>query len=509
MSLKVQVVTVAVTMLVSAICLAQPDARRGAEERANAQERRFIAAEPRVGQIAPDFALLTPEGEEIRLADLYAEKPVVLEFGCVTCPVYRGKITGINGLRERVGDAAHWLVVYTIEAHPCDTPDPYTGRIWPHRRNEQEGVLIGQPEDYQARVALARRVAEEYGEQIQVVVDGMDNAVWEAWGKRPNSAFVIGKGGEIVEKQFWADPLRLETVLAQLTGVGLRGDGPAGGDAAIPTPDPRVYYEAGAWVMTDLQYGEVDGYPLLLDAYLPADNGIHPAVVNIHGGGWRGGDKGGALQAVRGDLLTPAGVAVFSINYRLSGIAPYPAAVDDCLAAVRWIREHAAQFDVDPDAMAVWGGSAGGHLALMMGFLEPGADDLGAEGEPLTNFFRCVVAKNPPTDFTADDEMHNERALLAFMGASREEAAERYEQASPVTHLSADDPPVFVMHGTADRTVPYNQALVLQEKMAEAGVPMTLLTFEGAGHGLRGADPAKIQAAMQQAAAFVLEHLAK
>lgn len=286
---------------------------------------------------------------------------------------------------------------------------------------------------------------------------------------------------------------------------------PRGQEASTepPVPNPRSYYQSGAWVLTDIQYGEVDGYPLLLDAYLPADDEIHPALVYIHGGGWRNGDKAGAYRAVRGDVLIPAGVAIFSLNYRLSGVAPYPAAVDDCLAAVRWIRANAVRYNVDPDNMAVWGGSAGGHLSLMMGFLEPGPDDLDADGERLENFFRCVVAKNPPTDLTADDEMHNERALLAFMATTREEAPERYAEASPVTHLSPDDPPVLAMHGTADRTVPYNQALVLQEKMQEAGVPLTLLTFEGAGHGLKGADRAEVQAAMQAAAEFVLTHLGK
>jgi len=275
----------------------------------------------------------------------------------------------------------------------------------------------------------------------------------------------------------------------------------------VPVPNPRAFYQGGAWVLTHVQYGDGDGYPLLLDAYLPADDQIHPAVISIHGGGWRNGDKTGGFRAVQGDQLIRAGVAVFSINYRLSGVAPYPAAVDDCLAAVRWIRANAADFNIDADRLAVWGGSAGGHLALMMGFMEPGPDDLDAEGEPLTNFMRCVVAKNPPTDFTAEDEMHTERALVAFMGAPRDEAPERYKAASPVTHLSADDPPVLAMHGTADRTVPYHQVLVLQQKMAEVGVPLTLVTFEGAGHGLRGADRAEVAQATDRAVAFVLEHL--
>jgi acetyl esterase/lipase len=258
--------------------------------------------------------------------------------------------------------------------------------------------------------------------------------------------------------------------------------------------------------MTDLRYGEVDGYPLLLDAYLPAEDGVHPAVINIHGGGWRNGDKGGGFRAVRGDMMIPAGVAVLDLAYRLSGVAPYPAAVDDCLAAIRWIREHADELGVDPDRLAVWGGSAGGHLALMMGFREPGPDDLDAGGERLDNFVRCVVARNPPTDLAGDD-MHGERALVAFMDGPREEQAQRYAEASPITHLSSDDPPVFVMHGTEDRTVPYTQALTLQERMGAVGVPLTLLTFEGAGHGLRNADRAEMETAMQQAVQFVLDHL--
>jgi acetyl esterase/lipase len=274
-----------------------------------------------------------------------------------------------------------------------------------------------------------------------------------------------------------------------------------------PGADPQTFYRDGAWVLTDVQYAEVDGYPLLLDAYLPADDDVHPAVIFIHGGGWRGGDKAGGFQAVKGERLIAEGVAVFSLSYRLSGVAPYPAAVDDCLAAVRWIRENAGDLGVDQDSLAVWGGSAGGHLALMMGFLEPGPEEIDTAGERLENFVRCVVAKNPPTDLTVDDEMHRERALVAFMGAPRDEAPERYAEASPVTHLSPDDPPVFVMHGTADRTVPYNQALVLQERTAQVGVPLTLLTFEGAGHGLRGTDRDEVEAAMARAVAFVLEHL--
>ncbi len=277
-------------------------------------------------------------------------------------------------------------------------------------------------------------------------------------------------------------------------------------EEVLMTVEPSVSFENGVWVLRDMRYAEADGHPLLLDAYLPTDDEVHPALVYIHGGGWRSGDKAGAFNAVRGDLLLASGIAVFSLNYRLSGVAPWPAAVDDCLAAFRWIRANAADLNIDPDRLAVWGGSAGGHLALMMGYLEPGPEDLDAQGRPITNFVRCIVDKNGPTDLAADD-MHSERALVAFMGGSRDEFPERYAEGSPITHLSADDPPVLILHGTADRTVPYSQSVTLTQKLDELGIAYELFTFEGAGHGLQGADRAEVQAATARAVEFVREHL--
>ncbi len=271
--------------------------------------------------------------------------------------------------------------------------------------------------------------------------------------------------------------------------------------AAETTP----YLQEDVWVWCDIEYANVDGNSLLLDACMPADRELHPAILNIHGGGWWNGSKDGFLR--EGIQYARAGIAAFSINYRLSGVAPYPAAVDDCLSAVRWLREHALELGVDPDRMAVTGGSAGGHLALMMAFMEPEEGELDSQGEQLRNYFVCVAAKNPPTDFTADDEMHSERALMAFMGVSREEDPDRYIEASPVTHLSPDDPPVLWMHGAEDRTVPYNQALVLEKVLQEAGVAHELITVEGAGHGLRGGDKQVIEDAMARRQAFLFEHL--
>ena len=290
--------------------------------------------------------------------------------------------------------------------------------------------------------------------------------------------------------------LLVALVLAALFTTPVWGD-------TLKASDP--YLVDGVWVWEDIEYGNVDGHALLLDAYLPADREVHPAVIQIHGGGWRNGSKSSFRAS--GLDYAKAGVAGFAIDYRLSDVATYPAAVDDCLAAIRWIRAHAVDLNVDPDRLGLEGGSAGGHLVLLMAFMEPGPEDLDADGNRLTNFALCVAAKNPPTDFTADDTMHSHPAAVAFMGGPREQEPERHAEASPVTHVSPDDPPVFFIHGTADRTVPYNQALVLQSRLEEAGIPHELVTIEGAGHGLSGGDPEQIRQGMARWREFMLAHL--
>jgi acetyl esterase/lipase len=257
-------------------------------------------------------------------------------------------------------------------------------------------------------------------------------------------------------------------------------------------------------ILRDLEYGVAGDFSLKLDAYLPSEPGPHPAVILIHGGGWRSGDK----APLRGEALWYAhqGVAAFSINYRLSHQATYPAAVDDCILAVRWIRAHAQEHDVDAGCLGVQGGSAGGHLALMVGLTEPAEADLDADGQPLCNWVRCVYAKNGPTDFTQPG-MASEPHLRAFMGVAYADRPEVYQAASPISHVSSDDPPVLMIHGTDDRTVPYSQSVILRNSLEQAGVPAELITIEGGGHGLRGGNPEDVRAALERARQFMLAHL--
>ncbi|MFP3903540.1 MAG: alpha/beta hydrolase fold domain-containing protein [Armatimonadota bacterium] len=472
---------VLISLSVSVVCIAFAAPTKPAQE--------FMQKSPRVGDAAPGFELKDVDGKTHSLTDLYAQKPVVIVFGSLSCPVYRSKIVSCRKLAEMMGDRARYVMIYTVEAHPQDTKSPYADRVWLHRTNEEQGVLINQPTTYEERLALAKQASSRMGDDWIVLVDEMDNAVWEAYGRRPNSAFVIGADGNVQVKQLWAQPRGLVQYLRpQQPGLHRRP----------PVPD-------GVETEYDIVYAEPDSIPQKLDAYWLPEGDPHPAVVFIHGGGWRSGDKAGyGPEALR---FCEHNVAGFSLNYRLSNVAPYPAAVDDCLAAIRFIRASAERFNIDPDRLALQGGSAGGHLALMMNFLEPDETDTNADGEPLENFAVCCVAKNPPTDFPAMWEIKQERGMIAFLGGEYPQVPDIYREASPITHLSADDPPVLMMHGTADRTVPYSQATLLKSAMNEAGVPCELKTFEGAGHGLKDADRQAVQEVREYALKWILSHL--
>ena len=152
--------------------------------------------------------------------------------------------------------------------------------------------------------------------------------------------------------------------------------------APTPAPTPKPILEPTPTTITievtkDIEYGRAGDIPLLLDIYIPETPIATPipAIICIHGGGWRDGDKGRYVKYVKS--LATHGFFVASINYRLSGVAPFPAAVEDSKCAVRWLRANAEKYNVDPERIGVWGNSAGGHLAMMVGLVDETA---GLEG---------------------------------------------------------------------------------------------------------------------------------
>lgn len=246
-----------------------------------------------------------------------------------------------------------------------------------------------------------------------------------------------------------------------------------------------------AQVLRDLEYARVDGKSLRLDLYLPPreEGGRLPVVVWIHGGGWLGGDKSGTpAPEVLGNRY-----AVASITYRLSWEATFPAQIHDGKAAVRWLRAHADRYGLDPERIGVWGASAGGHLAALLGTSGGVAELEGAVGGHLDQESRvqAVCVFFGPTDLLAalepgawPSQASSTSPVALLLGGPVVEQADLARLASPVAHVSADDPPFLLVHGDRDATVPVDQSERLHRALTSAGVSSTLYIVRGAGHGI-------------------------
>jgi acetyl esterase/lipase len=248
-----------------------------------------------------------------------------------------------------------------------------------------------------------------------------------------------------------------------------------------------------------------------LDLYLPpGPGGPWPLVVWIHGGGWQSGDK---YPAGKAGPLRNAGFAVASVNYRLSSDATFPAQIHDCKAALRWLRAQSVALNLDAARVATWGSSAGGHLSALLGVSGnvPGLE--GAVGGNLTYSSRVQAAAvyfGPANLFTMGgwhDECDSPESRLIgeCLGEIKAhlddpdwaEWVALVEAASPVYHVTGDDPPFHIAHGTADGTVPPGQSAELYAALAAAGVPATLRLVPGAGHGLPASEDAYVLAFLQ------------
>jgi len=236
------------------------------------------------------------------------------------------------------------------------------------------------------------------------------------------------------------------------------------------------------------QKGEVE---LRADLYVPKGSGPFPAVVFIHGGGWASGDRTQLRKPAA--YLAEHGFAGMAISYRLSGQAPYPAALEDCKEAVRWLRANAARYKIDPARLAAAGSSAGGHLASLLGLTA-------AERERV----KAVVALNPVLDLTTMD--HRSEMIQKFLGGACRDLPEKCREASPLFRVHPGAPPHLILHGTADQTVPYSQASAMADKLRAAGVSVRLFTAEGGPHTF-WANPRWLPETLQEMEAFLRETL--
>jgi acetyl esterase/lipase len=255
----------------------------------------------------------------------------------------------------------------------------------------------------------------------------------------------------------------------------------------------------GIKALRDLEYAKPDGKPQLLDLFVPEKaDGPLPLIVWIHGGAWSAGSKNGT--PAMGQLRR--GYAVASINYRLSQEAIFPAQIYDCKAALRWLRAHAKQYNLDPKHIGVWGSSAGGHLVALLGTSGDVKELEGDEGN-LDQSSRVQAACDwfGPTDFCQmaahappDSRMQHDTANSPeskLIGGPIQENKDKVAKANPITYVSKDDPPFLIMHGDKDPLVPHHQSELLNDALKKAGVDVTFKTVEGAGHGFGGPEVMK------------------
>jgi len=394
---------------------------------------------------------------------------------------------------------AHALALYVVFESPLqmvsDYPEAYRDQkdfqfikavptTWDETR-----VLGGHPDDF---IAIARR-------------RGRDWFVGAITGRRARktelSLAFLGPGPYTAEIYSDAPDAAEHPKHTSITTRTVDGSGhlevamaPAGGEAVRLHSTSPSTLPAGVRLIENVPYLE-PGRKEKLDLYLPPRNPgdpPSPAVVWIHGGGWTGGTKSEARARSVCGTLAAAGYVCASVEYRL-GEGAWPTNLYDCKNGVRFLRAHAAEYHVDPARVAVMGGSAGGHLALMVGLTtgEPGLEPT----EPYPGFSSAVSAigdfygitdlltlQKPSPTGELTGHLYDGSSIPTVFGATRDTNPALLAAVSPVNHLRANSPPVFIAQGLADPMVDYEQAKELDRALAAKGVPHQLVLLEHVGH---------------------------
>ncbi len=237
-------------------------------------------------------------------------------------------------------------------------------------------------------------------------------------------------------------------------------------------------------------FGAYSGLALLMDVYKPATpNGY--GIVVIPGSGWhtpmpynaqllkQSRELSGYIQK-----LNAAGYTAFVITHRAAPRFHYPAAVQDAQRAVRFVRQNAARYAIDPDRIGAFGASSGGHLVSMLGTLDGKGDSASDDpAEQQSSKVQCVVALYAVSDPAKVDTPSGLQAVTSFMGAPSRFDPKSFREAAPITHVSSDDPPFLLIHGDADKTVPFNQSESMEAALKKAGVVVKLVRVPGGDHG--------------------------
>jgi acetyl esterase/lipase len=238
-------------------------------------------------------------------------------------------------------------------------------------------------------------------------------------------------------------------------------------------------------VIPDVQYCKGGGKPLLMDVFIPKhrNRAPTPAVLWIHGGGWERGDKNGNSGA---QLLANEGFVTASLFYRLSGDSPFPADIEDCKCAIRFLRANAAQYGIDSGRMGVAGASAGGHLAELVATADQSAGLEGNGGWPnISSRVQAASAYYGVSDFTVGSmqfQHHTGQVVVKLFRGTEKDKPELYRKASPIVYVSKDDPPLLIAHGEEDDLVPFDQSVRMAEAYRRAGLPVEFIAVKHAGH---------------------------
>ena len=260
---------------------------------------------------------------------------------------------------------------------------------------------------------------------------------------------------------------------------------------------PSLPIDPGVTVIPDVQYGTADGTPLLLDVCLPPDATTaaleaspRAAIVAIHGGSWRRGDKADLDFGPACRWLASAGFVVISVNYRLAPEWSFPAPLDDVRAAVRWLRapEQVSRLDIDPARIGAFGASAGGNLAALLALDGTGDWGTGTRVAAVVDMSGLSDLREPieASSLYRGDFV---RAQLDYLGCAALTECATAAEASPVTHVDATDPPFLVTH-SLDEFIPIAQSDALVTALRGAGAAATYLTVEGDLHGVSILDDA-------------------
>lgn len=245
---------------------------------------------------------------------------------------------------------------------------------------------------------------------------------------------------------------------------------------ALPLLLFGLYAATAADERNDIEFARPGGVPLTLDASVPDGRGPFATVIVVHGGGWTNGSKRSYEKPLL-PVLTAAGFAWFTINYRLAPQHRYPAALEDVEAAIRWVKSHAREFKVDPRRIALMGESAGGHLVALASVRATKETRVAA-----------VVDFYGPHDLVRRESERGEvgRNLRQFLGIDRldEAGIAKLREASPATYVKPGLPPFLFIHGTKDAAVPYDQSPLMCAKLKAAGNRCEVFTVEDAPHGI-------------------------